>query len=166
MAEKDTIFKGKIKQEGMFDFKEFYSFAYDWLNGEGYGVAEKAYSEKIAGDAKDIEIEWEAKKKVSDYFRFVIKMSWKILGMKKIKVKRENKEISMNTGVVEIKFSAVLVKDYESRWEDAPIWKFLRGLYDRYIIKSRIDDYGDKLTEDLDELIVQCKSFLAIEGKK
>lgn len=166
MAEKDTVFKGKIKQEGIFDFKEFYSFIYDWLKGEGYGVSEKTYSEKIVGDAKDIGIEWEAKKKVSDYFKFVIKMSWKILGMKKLKIKKENKEISMNSGVVEIKFNAVLVKDYESRWEDAPIWKFLRGIYDRYIIKSRISQYEDNLTEELDELIAQCKSFLTIEAKR
>ena len=46
MAEKDTIFKGKIKQEGMFDFKEFYSFAYDWIISEGYDLTEKKYSEK------------------------------------------------------------------------------------------------------------------------
>jgi len=166
MAEKDTIFKGKIKQSGIFDFKEFYSFIYDWLKGEGYGVDEKVYSEKIAGDAKDIEIEWEAKKKVSDYFKFVIKVSWNISGMKKVKVKKEGKEINMNSGGVSIKFAAVLVKDYESKWEDAPIWKFLRGIYDRYIIKSRIDQYEDDLMGELDELIAQCKSFLAIEAKR
>ena len=40
------------------------------------------HSEKVAGDAKDIDINWEAGKKVSDYFKFIIKMDWKILGMK------------------------------------------------------------------------------------
>ena len=166
MAEKNTVFKGKIKQEGIFNFQEFYSFAYDWLKGEGYSVKEKVYGEKVMGDAKEVEIEWEAKKKISDYFRFGIKMNWKILRMKKIKIKRENKEVNMNSGLVEIKFNAVLVKDYESRWEDAPIWKFLRGIYDRYIIKSRITQYEENLTEELDELIAQCKSFLTIEAKR
>jgi hypothetical protein len=166
MAEKDTIFKGKIKQKGIFNFEEFYKFSYDHLNDEGYDVTEKSYSETIAGDAKEIKIQWEAKRKISDYFTFLIKMQWQIVGMKKIKVKKENKEVSMNSGDLEIKFAAVLVKDYESRWEDAPIWKFLRGLYDRYIIRSRIDDYEDRLMEELDELISQCKSFLTLEGKK
>ena len=85
--------------------------------------------------------------------------------MKKIKIKKEDKEVSMNSGLVEMKFSAVLVKDYENKWEDHPFWKFLRGIYDRYIIKSRIDGYEDKLTEETDELIAQSKSFLAIEAK-
>lgn len=166
MAEKDTIFKGKIKQDGIFNFQDFYSFAFKWLKDNGYKVVEKSYGEKVMGDAKELLILWESKKKVSDYFKFVIKTNWLILNMKKIKVKRENKEISMNSGVVEIRFEAVLVKDYESRWEDAPIWKFLRGIYDKYIIRSRIDDYEDDLREELDELIAQCKSFLAVEGKQ
>jgi len=31
----------------MFEFKDFYAFSYDWLNGEGYKVTEKSYSEEI-----------------------------------------------------------------------------------------------------------------------
>lgn len=165
MAEKDSVFKGKLKQAGIFDFKEFYSFVYDWLKGEGYGVSEKTYSEKVAGDAKDIDVNWEAKKKVSDYFKFVIKVDWKILGMKKVKVKKEDKEVSMNSGLIELKFSSVLVKDYENKWEDHPFWKFMRGIYDRYIIRTRIDSYEGNLGDETDELIAQCKSFLAIEAK-
>ena len=166
MAEKDTLFKGKIKQAGVADFKDFYSFAYDWLSNEEYTVNEKVYSEKVAGDAKDIDVSWEAKKKVSDYFAFIIKIDWKILGLKSIEVQREGKKIKTNSGVFELKFSAVLVKDYESRWEDKPIWKFLRGVYDKYIIRSRIEQYEGKLMGELDELMAQCKAYLAIEGKR
>lgn len=166
MAEKDTIFKGKIKQSGIFDFKDLYSFLYDWLKGEGYGVSEKAYGEEVTGDSKKIDISWQAKKKISDYFKFVIKVDWKIIGMKKIKVKKENKEVNMNSGQIEIKFAAILVKDYEHKWEDAPIWKFTRGVYDKYIIKSRIGGYEDKLMGELDELIGQAKAFLALEAKR
>ena len=165
MAEKDKIFQGKIKQAGIFDFKEFYSFAYDWLIHNGYKVQEKTYSEKVAGDAKDIDVNWEASRKVSDYFKFDLKMDWKILGMKKIKIKREGGEADMNSGVIEIKFAAILVKDYEHKWEDRPLWKFSRGISDKYIIKNRIDKYEDVIMEELDELIAQCKSFLAIEAK-
>tara|TARA_Y100000310_G_C20215994_1_gene593553 strand:- start:134 stop:634 length:501 start_codon:yes stop_codon:yes gene_type:complete len=166
MPEKDTQFQGKIKQAGIFDFKDFYAFAYDWLNEEGYLVTEKTYSEKVAGDSKDIDVEWEANKKVSDYFKYQIKMSWKILGMKSVEIQRDNKKVKTNSGVIEIKFKAILIKDYEARWEDKPIWKFLRGVYDRYIIRSRIEQYEDKLVSEVDDLVTQCKAYLAIEGKK
>jgi hypothetical protein len=165
MAEKDKIFDGKIKQSGIFDFKELYSFAYDWLSDQGYGITERAYGEQVTGDSKKVDITWEAKKKVSDYFKFFIKMDWQLLGLKSIKVKKDDKEISMNSGSVEIKFKAFIIKDYENRWEEQPFWKFLRGVYDRYVIRTRIDEYEDKIRAELGELIAQIKSFLAIEGK-
>ncbi|MDD5191638.1 MAG: hypothetical protein PHH54_02045 [Candidatus Nanoarchaeia archaeon] len=166
MAEKDTVFSGKIKQKAIFHFKDFYGFTYDWLVGEGYKVTEKVYSEEISGDAKKIEIEWEAKKKVSDYFRFVIQVRWMILGLKNVEVQREGKKLKMNSGQVELKVKGVLVKDYEHKWEDYPVWKFLRGMYDRYIIRSRIEQYEDKLKEEVEEFIAQSKSFLVIEGMR
>ena len=166
MAEKDTQFQGKIKQKGIFNFKDFYNFANDWLRGEGYKVIEKVYSEEITGDSKKVEIEWQAKKKVSDYFQYLIKVNWLILGLKEIEVQREGQKEKINTGQVEIKINGILVKDYEHKWEDAPVWKFLRGIYDRYIIRSRVEDYEDRILEEVEEFIAQCKSYLAIEGKK
>ena len=32
MAEKETIFSSKAKYEGVFSFKDFYQFCYEWLS--------------------------------------------------------------------------------------------------------------------------------------
>jgi hypothetical protein len=165
MAEKDTITKGKIKQAGYFDFKDLYNFIYDLLSHNGYEINEKNYTEKVGGESKDIDIEWECFKKVSDYFKFQLKFSWKIVGMKAVEVQRGEKKIKTNQGALEIKFSAVLVKDYESRWEEAAFWKFLRGVYDRYVIRDRIEDYEERIIGDLSEVVGQVKSYLAVEGQ-
>ena len=80
--EKDKVFSGKIKQSGIFKFKDLYEFIYDFLMGENYDVFEDKYVEKISGDSKDVEINWKATREISDYFRFEIKADWVILGMK------------------------------------------------------------------------------------
>ena len=165
MAEKDIIYTGKLKQKGIFNFKDFYEFSYDWLKEEGYDVFENKYSEKVAGDSKDLEIIWRAERKISDYFKYVITMDTYIWGLKKVKVKKEDKEISMDSGYLEIKFKAILEKDYENRWENHPFFKFLRGVYEKYIIRSRIEDYEDNLIEEIMEFISENKAFLAIEAK-
>ena len=72
----------------------------------------------------------------------------------------------MNKGQVEVKITAYLEKDYEHRWETTSISKFLRGLYDRYIIRNRIESYEEKIIEEVDELVAQIKAFLELEGKK
>ena len=165
MVEKDKIFKGVIKQSGIYNFKDFYEFMYDYFMDENYDIFETKYTEKLKGDSKDIEIKWTAIKEVSDYFRFEIYSRWNILGMRKVKVKKEGQEITMDSGTLEIKFEAILQKDWENRWESHPFWKFLRGLYDRYIIKSRINDYELRLFQEINQIVAQAKSFLAIEGK-
>jgi len=165
MVEKSRVYKGNLKQKGIYNFKDFYEFLYDYLVDENYDIFETKYTEKIEGESKNLEIIWTATREISDYFRYEMKLHWFVLGMKKIKVKKEGKEITMDSGTMEIKFEAYLQKDYENRWENHPSWKFLRGLYDRYIIKSRIDEYGMALMDEVNETIAQAKSFLAIEGQ-
>lgn len=165
MVEKDKIYKGKVRQSGIFNFKDFYEFLYDYFMDENYDLFETKYVEKLKGESKDLEIKWTATKEVSDYFRFEVFSHWIILGMKKVKVKKEGEEVIMDSGTIEIKFEAILQKDWENRWESHPFWKFLRGLYDRYIIRSRVDNYEIKLFEEINEIISQAKSFLAIEGQ-
>ena len=117
MVETDTVFKGKLKQKGIYNFKDFYEFLYDYLTDENFDVFENKYVEKVEGDAKNIEIDWKATKAISDYFKFEITTNWIILGMKKVKVKKGGNEITMDSGTLEIKFTANLQKDYESRYQ-------------------------------------------------
>ena len=166
MAEKDKVLAEKVKHSGIFSFSELYEYLYDWFNDESYKVREKKYTEKILGDSKTIEIEWENERKISDYFKFQIKLTWLITGLKKVEVKKEDQKVTMNSGTVEIKYSAMIIKDYENRWENQPFWKFLRGVYDRYIIRSKIDYYEDRIEDDLREIVAQTKAFLALESRK
>ena len=165
MSELDIVFNGKVKQRGIFDFQELYNFTYNWFVDKDYLITEKVYTEKAKEDGKEVEIEWEAKRKISDYFRFVIKVNWRILGMKDVEVMREGDKVKINKGYPEIKVRAILEKDYEHRWEGNAFLKFLRGVYDRYIIIGRIEKYEEKIYEETDEFLSQVKAFLALEGK-
>jgi hypothetical protein len=166
MAEKDRVYQGKMKYTGIWGFKETYRFVYDWFIDNDYDLIEKSYIERIKPDGKEVEIKWEAERKVSDYFKFQIKADWKITGLTEVEVQKEGVKVKMNKGTVEIRFTGTLIKDYESRWEDAPFLKFLRGVYDRYIIRARIEQYETKLFGEVDEVVSEAKSYLAVEGKK
>ena len=166
MVEKDNVFSGKIRQVGIADFKEFYRFCFMWLVNEDYWVVEKNYTEKIQATGKEIEIEWNASRKISDYFRFALKINWRIIGMKDVEVEKNGDKLKMNKGDFEVKVSAVLEKDYENKWEDSPFLKWLRTAYDRYLIRSRIENYENKIFDEANEFLAQAKAFLAVEGKK
>lgn len=166
MAEQDKIFEQKIKLNGIFNFKETYKFIYRWMTDEGYTIEEKKYVEEVAGDSKNIEIKWTAIKQISDYFVNEVKFGFRILRMKDVEVEKDGERIKTNKGTFEVKITGTLVKDYENTWETNPFMKFLRGVYDRYIIEGRTKKYENKLIEDVDNVTEQTKAFLAIEGRK
>lgn len=166
MAEKDKITATKVKWSGLFDFKETYQFAYRWLDEEDYFIEERKYVEEVTGDSKKIEILWVATKRVSDYFRFEQKLLWRIVGMKSVEAERDGKKVKMNTGAFEVNITSTIIKDWGGTWEGAPFMKFLRGVYDRYIIEGRVRSYELKAFKDGEDLAEQIKAFLAIEGRK
>ncbi|MEA3248702.1 MAG: hypothetical protein U9Q73_03290 [Nanoarchaeota archaeon] len=165
MAEKKEVYKQKLKQKGYWNYADLYNFCFDWLKEEGYKVKEKEYVEKLSGFGKEITLKWEASKKVTDYFKYVIEVKWHILGMKDAEVEQDGKKVSTNKGEVAITIQATLIRDYEERWEDKPIWKFLRGIYEKYVIRTTIDEYGDTLEDKAREYLKDVKAFLQIGGR-
>jgi len=167
MAERDTIFSSKIKYTGIFDFKEFYNFCYSWLADEkGLLMSEKKYTEKLVGDSKRIEVEWRGFKDITDYFRFEIKVEIIASGLKKVEINQNGVKIQTNSGIIEVKLRGVLSRDYKGKFETSAFNKFLRSIYEKWVIPSRIEEFQGKVAGDSDEFLSQAKAYLDLEGKK
>ncbi|MBU1129462.1 MAG: hypothetical protein KJ949_02410 [Nanoarchaeota archaeon] len=165
--EKEEIFSSKVKHDGIFLFKDFYKFCYDWLTDEtGLLVAEEKYAEKLAGDSKEINISWIGTKKITDYFKYQVKVSFRILNMKEVEIMQGNAKIKTNKGSVEIKTSGNLLRDYDGKFEKTGFQKFLRSIYEKWVIASRIEQMEDKLIGKCDEFLNQAKAWLDLEGRK
>lgn len=163
MAAKSKVADKKIKQVGYFNYKDLYAFCFDYIKDLGYKVTEKMYEEKETGGGKDIKIEWEASKKMTDYYKAKITIKWQILNMKDAEIERDGRKEKTNKGEVKIEFKAIMERDYEDKWEDTPFWKYMRGTYDKYIAKTLADEYEDDLSDDVNDLISQTKSFLQLQ---
>ncbi len=167
MPEEDTVFSSKIKSKGIFSFKEFYLFCYDWITEEtNLLIEEKKYSEKIVGDAKEIKIKWEGVRKLTDYFKFLAKIEFKVLGLTEVEIQNGGAKLKTNKGEVELKINGILVKDYEGKFEKTATRKFLRSVYEKWIIPTRVNEFEDKIIDKSDEFLNQAKAFLDLEGKK
>jgi hypothetical protein len=166
MAEKDKIFSSKVKYEGLMDFKEFYKFCYQWLLEETVlDLVEGKYAEKISGDSKGIDVEWTGTRKITDYFKFQIDVKFKVLNLTNVEITQDGKNIKMNKGSVEVGIKGTLVRDYDGKFEKTSSQKFMRSIYEKWIIYSRIKEYEGKLVEDCNEFLSQAKAFLDLEGR-
>ncbi|MCF7910568.1 hypothetical protein K9L16_02765 [Candidatus Pacearchaeota archaeon] len=167
MAEKTKVFSSKVKYDGIFNFRDFYGFCYDWLTGQlGFDLMEDMYSEKIVGDAKEIEIKWACEKKLTDYFKFESEIKFRIGGLKNVEVTQEGKKFNTNKGSVEITMGGTLVRDYQGKFEQDAFRKFLRGIYERWVISSNVEQFEGLVFSESDEFLAQAKAYLDLEGKK
>ncbi len=167
MTEKRSVFSSKIKYNGIFSFKDFYKFCYDYLTEElGFTVEESKYAEKISGTSKGIDIEWKGKTKVDDYFRYDIKTVFQILGLNNVEIQQDGKKIKTNKGSVEVKMKGQLVLDYKGEYATKPLTRFFRRIYEKWIIPSTVEKMEDKLIADCDEFLSQGKAYLDLEGRR
>lgn len=165
MVELSPVYDGKLAHGGIFDFRELYRFMYEWFRDYQYFLIEKKYSEKIKAEGKEVEFEWLCLRKISEDFRFRIKIVTRIIKMIQVDVQEGGIKTTRDKGEIEIKFNSFLERDYQNKWDQSPITKFLRSFFERYIIRDRIEFYEDKLKSELDESMSQIKSFLALMGK-
>jgi len=168
MAEKDILFSSKAKYVGVFSFTDFYEFCYNWIMSEiePQEFDEKAYSEKIIGDGKNIDITWEFSKKLTDYFKFNGKIVFKTIMMKKVELNQNGRTVKTNQGEISVVAKGILVKDYQDKFEGSAMLKMWRAVYEKWIIASRVDQFEAKVIGDSDEFLAQAKAFLDLEGKR
>jgi hypothetical protein len=165
MGESSNVVDQTIKKKGYFGFSSLYEFCFNWFKDQGYKLSEDEYMEKEDGGAKEIKIKWTIKKKVSDYFQNKVVLKWHILQLKDAEIERGGKMEKTNKGDLKIVVTADLVSDYAGRWEDRPFNKFIRGLYDKYIIKTTADEYEDRLEDKAKKFISDAKAFLELSDK-
>ena len=167
MAEEDTVFSSKIKYSGIFSFKDFYKFCYDWVGEEmGLDVAEDKYKEKLAGDTKTVEAEWTATKKVTDYFKFKVKIKMKADPLQETEITQGAAKIKTNKGGIELEAKGILIRDWEGKFERSGFQKFMRSIYERWVIKSRVLEFEDRLIGRCSGFLEQAKAWLDLEGKQ
>ena len=162
MVESTSVAKLKIKQRATFDMGELYKVMFRWFSRNNYDFQEKEYLEKAMGDgsSKQLEIAWFGRRKISDYFRFDIKVRFLIIGLESAEIEVGDIKRKTNKGDLEMRFEANLMHDYEGKYEGNPLTKFFKDLYNKFIIKSRIDEYETQLHEEVYELVDEIKSFL------
>lgn len=169
MTEENQIFSSSLKYTGIFSFKDFYEFCYDWLVEEtGLDVAEEKYGEKLVkgGAEKEINVEWVGDKKLTDYFKFKMKIKFEIKMLKTVDVTVDGKKVKTNDGEVKMGIKGILVKDYQNKFERSASLKFLRAIYEKWIISSRVEQFEDKIIGDSDEFLAQAKAWLDLDGKR
>ncbi len=156
MGEIDYIILGiSIEEKAIFNMGDLYKVMKKWFLNNKYDFIEKEY---IDIEKKDIAIKWVAEKKVDDYTKFAIEVRIKTKGLKSVEIKNKKS----NKGRITVKYESYLEKDYEDNWESNPMSKFLRSIYDKFILKSKFEGYSKELKEETYAVFNETKTYLGL----
>ncbi len=166
MSAKDDVFERLIKYDGVFNFRGLYSFCHGFLDEElGLDPDETEYEEKLDGQAKEIKFTWEGSKKLTDYFKFKIKIKFEISQLTKVDIQQGAKKISTNKGSVKIKTVGTIEKDYSDKFSSSSTQMFMRSIYEKWVIPSRVGAMEDKIAGDCADFVNEAKAYLDLEAK-
>ena len=167
MAEYNFVLKNEnVEYEGLFVVKDLYQVINKFLKDKGYDWKESKHHEYLGDESKYVELVLEPWKKISDYMKLVIRVNLKVYDMKDVLIEKEGKKLNMQKGKVVMRVDAILVTDYEGKWEEPPIKYFLRALFDKFIYKRYTNNFAAQLKEDTYELITNVKSYLNLYNYK
>lgn len=167
MVEKDQIIKEKLDHSGIFSFSDLYTFMHTWLKDNLYGVNEEKYGEKVSGASRDIGFEWKATRTLSDYFKIEHTIRVDVTGLTEVEVEIDGKKRRMNKGKIAMEIKGILIKDPKNTWDEtSPAYKFLREVYDKYIIPKRIKAMENKIENDVRSFKDEVKAYLELTGKR
>ena len=163
MPIRDYFFQDyKLKAESIFDLTELYKLLFRWFELHGYNFYEKEYHDIDEPAGKHLEIFWYTEKEIDTYVKFVIEISYLVLGMQKVEIEKGGVKIKTNKATMEFRISAYLLKDYGDRFSKFPLGKETRFIYDRIIARKRLNKLEIELVKETEQLIDEIKAFIDV----
>ena len=161
MAEIRTIVDHITAQyTGIFNVKELHDTFKTWITDKGYQDQELQNFETVKEKGKEIYIKSEPTKKASDYIKFMIRAQFDLKEVQPVEIEKDGVRKTMHKGTVTLILDGFLITDYENRWEQKPMYVFMRTLYDKFFFKIHTTKFSETLKEDTENLLDTLKSFL------
>ena len=163
MGDKHKIIAKKFTYEGLFDFKDMFRIMDVWQRDKFYDKFEKRIEQYTNPDGtKHMEYEFTPWKKVTDYFKFTLKIEVWGINIKDVQVTVNGKKKTVQQGRVDFKFTGYLVQDYQDVWtsEKKPIQEFIREIWDRYVTVYTTNKYEKMMVDHVNDLANTIQAYL------
>jgi len=149
-----------LSYKGIFKAGELYKLIDAYFRERAYTKHELRNYEHSYKEGKQIEVVKEPYRKITDYAKYVIRITLVMTEVKEVEVDKDKVKVRMNQGNIDVQFDGFLEMDYEHRWEKKPIFYFLRAIFDQFVFKVHTEKFESGLKDEVYDLHEQVKSFL------
>ncbi len=166
MSERDIIVPSvRVKEKSVFSLDDLYEMLILWFEHHRYDFQERGYKDEDLGNKKHVSVRWYSEREINDYIKFVIETNFVVLGLEEVEIESGGVKRKSNRGEIELEIRAYIIKDFSNKWETG-FMRFLRGFYDKFVIKSSIEGYEKELYEETYAYTDEIKSFLNLHRFK
>jgi len=149
----------RLHYDGVFDILEFYKFVEDWMDNNGYQKELKKKAEYVEANGKKLEWFLEIWKMPSDWAKELVRMRAIFSNVKEVELKKGRHTRKMNQGSVLIIFDGFLETDLKARWQQKPLYYFLRAVYDKFVWRIWTNKYLDEVRNGCYNLHKELQGF-------
>ena len=163
MSEKRLVIDElELHYNGLFDINGLLKTIDAITIDKGYTKQEKRRTETVTPTGKEFYMELRPVKRKTAYYVLMIKLRISIGNMKEVEVIKDKTKVILNEGEIKILFDAWTTTDFEFRWEQKPIYYFLRNMFERVVYKIHTDRYLDELVDDCHFFHKNIKAYLNV----
>ncbi len=165
MADKKLVVDDStITYNGLINFPELYRVVDSFFYEKGYDKWEKINTERVFPSGRQLDIELEPWKKLTDYFESRVNLKIKAIDLRDVEVEMEGVRLNLQQGKLMIKTDAYLRSDYKGKW-DSPFLMFIRTLLDTYVFKNYYRKHERWVINDIKQLQDRIKNHLNTVSK-
>lgn len=149
----------KFYYEGVFVAKDIFRMIGNYFYDKGYDKAQERDVQHVTKHGNQVEWQLGPWKKITDYQRLQIRITVIMLNMKKKQVVMNKKKMMADKGVCVIVLNAYTETDYETKWEEKPMFLLLRTLYDKYIFPMHNKRWEAILFDHVNQLYQEIQEY-------
>lgn len=130
-----------IQYKGIMDMQDLYETIADFFRQKKFKFYEKQQRLRKPGPfGAEILYQFEARRKVEDYYEWVVNLAIETFDMHDIEVvMKDGTKKKLAKGRIWMQLTGQVETDYEKAWEKSAFLAHLKSFYNKYIIKKKIE---------------------------
>ncbi len=162
VEKKIVVYDLRLSYNGPLRIEEFYKEVEDWTKEKGMEKELKKKMEHVTSKGKEIEWTVECWKNVAEYAKVVVRLRAMFHDVKEVNTVIDGKKARINQANVLLIFDGILETELSERWEQKPLFYFIRALFDKFVWKFHTEKYFDVVYADTHDLHRRLKSFFSL----
>ena len=151
--------KLKLEYEGALVANDVFRIITDFLQNRGYEMLPASETEVHTPQGKGVDWYIAPWKKITDYVRLEMKVTVLMHNLVKKEVTIEGKKAKIDNGKVIVVIHGNIEYDYDRRWEDKPMFLFIRTIVNKYVFPTYTKKFEQLLIDDANNVYGSLQDF-------